>query len=175
MVVSFAKIEKIQFIQKRATFNQSGRWALNLSNPYEAEPALVNKFFPYFTLVSINKSQEEVRLLDSFYLAKGLKRTDIFLKILDGESRKMAYYWVRYRFECNAVTMRFVMLKPGIPYQTPIRDFTESPSLERKKRYVMKMTYWDGYGTPDHSVGYVARKKFQTKWLYDKVSPVHQT
>ncbi len=91
-------------MQKRATFNQSGRRALNLS-----------KFFSYFTLVSINKSREEVRLLDSFYLAKGLKRPDIFLKILDGESRKMTYYWVRYRFECNAVIMRFVMLNLGFP------------------------------------------------------------
>lgn len=130
------------------------------------EPVEVGKPFPDFTLVFTNKSRKEIRLLDSFYPVKNLK-PDILLEILDEETRKMAYYWARYRVERNAENMKFVFLKPGIPFQVSIRNFAEHiiylHPLERGKEYQLKVTYRDGYGMPGPTVGYVARKEFQTK------------
>lgn len=131
-----------------------------------SEPVEAGKPFPDFALVFTNKSRKEVRLLDSFYPSKCLK-PDIILEIWDGEGKRMAYYWARYRVERNASTMKFTVLKPGIPFQVPIRGFAKHiiyhHPLEKGKKYLMEVTYRDDYGTPGRSVGYVARKKFQTK------------
>ena len=131
-----------------------------------SEPVEAGKPFPDFTLVFTNKSRKEVRLLDSFYPSKCLK-PDIILEIWDGEAREMAYYWARYRVERSVENTKFAVLKPGIPFQVPIRGFAKHViyhhPLERGKKYLMKVTYRDGYGTPGRSVGYVARKEFVTK------------
>ena len=131
-----------------------------------SEPVETGKPFPDFTLIFTNKSRKEVRLLDSFYPANNVK-PDIILEIWDGEAKKMAYYWARYRVERSVANMKFTALKPGIPFRVPIRNFAKHViylhPLERGKKYLMKVTYRDDYGTPSHSVGYVARKEFVTK------------
>ncbi|WP_354833143.1 hypothetical protein ABGM91_01415 [Akkermansia muciniphila] len=131
-----------------------------------SEPVEAGKLFPDFTLIFTNKSRKEVRLLDSFYPSKTLK-PDIFLEIWDGEAREMAYYWARYRVERSVENTKFTVLKPGIPFQVTIRNFAEHiiylHPLEKGKKYLMKVTYRDGYGTPGRSVGYVARKEFVAK------------
>ena len=131
-----------------------------------SEPVETGKPFPDFTLIFTNKSRKEVSLLDSFYPANNVK-PDIILEIWDGEAKKMAYYWARYRVERSVANMKFTALKPGIPFRVPIRNFAKHViylhPLERGKKYLMKVTYRDDYGTPSHSVGYVARKEFVTK------------
>lgn len=131
-----------------------------------SEPVEAGKLFPDFTLVFTNKSRKEVRLLDSFYPANNVK-PDIILEIWDGEAREIAYYWARYRVERSVANMKFTFLKPGIPFQVPIRGFAKQVvyhhPLEKGKKYLMKVTYRDGYGIPDRSVEYVARKEFVTK------------
>lgn len=129
-------------------------------------PVAAAKPFPDFTLVFTNKSRKEVRLLDSFYPSKNLK-PDIILEIWDEEAREMAYYWARYRVERSVENMKFAVLESGIPFQVPIRNFAEHiiyhRPLEKGKKYLMKVAYRDGYGTPGRSVGYVARKELVTK------------
>lgn len=131
-----------------------------------SEPVEMGKPFPDFTLVFTNKGRKEVRLLDSFYPSKCLK-PDIILEIWDGEDIATAYYWARYRVERSVENMKFTVLKPGIPFHVSIRNFTEHiiyhHPLEKGKKYLMKVTYRDGYGTPGRSVGYVAAKEFVTK------------
>ena len=89
------------------------------------------------------------------------------MSVLNREAREIAYYWARYRVERSVENMKFTLLKPGIPFQVPIRGFAKHViyhhPLERGKKYLMKVTYRDGYGTPGRSVGYVARKEFVTK------------
>ena len=91
-----------------------------------------------------------MRLLDSFYPANNVK-PDIILEIWDGEAKKMAYYWARYRVERSVANMKFTALKPGIPFRVPIRNFAKHViylhPLERGKKYLMKVTYRDDYGT----------------------------
>ena len=89
-----------------------------------SEPVETGKPFPDFTLIFTNKSRKEVRLLDSFYPANNVK-PDIILEIWDGEAKKMAYYWARYRVERSVANMKFTALKPGIPFRVPIRNFAK--------------------------------------------------
>ena len=93
-----------------------------------SEPVETGKPFPDFTLIFTNKSRKEVRLLDSFYPANNVK-PDIILEIWDGEAKKMAYYWARYRVERSVANMKFTALKPGIPFRVPIRKFCETCHL----------------------------------------------
>lgn len=131
-----------------------------------SEPVETGKPFPDFTLIFTNKSRKEVRLLDSFYPSKTLK-PDIILEILDGEDREIAYYWARYRVERSVENMKFTLLKPGIPFRVLIRNFAKHiiyhHPLEKGKKYLMKVTYRDDYGTPGRSIGYVAKKEFMIK------------
>lgn len=57
-----------------------------------------------------------------------------------------------YRVERSVENTKFAVLKPGIPFQVPIRGFAKHViyhhPLERGKKYLMKVTYRDGYGTP---------------------------
>lgn len=126
--------------------------------------------FPDFKLVFANKGKKSVRLLNDFYPFKG-RGPNIFIDIWsEGNMKKkdtpIACYMPSYQIERNAALMSYITLQPGEQHEVCIKDvyllLRGSPlrPFANGERYVMEVSFRDGYGEPGIRRVYVGKKEF---------------
>lgn len=133
--------------------------------------------FPDFTLVFTNKGEKTVRLFDDFYPLKK-EGPNISIEIWDekrfggkisGRTVPIARYVPRYKIERAANSIRFITLKPGEKHEVSIKDayllmhyFGPFRRLLNGQKYVLEVSFRDGYAEPSVWRKYIGKKEFQT-------------